>query len=69
MNTFPYDSWDAALADLGAYYTWADNDTAIKIITIIGIVMSLYWMYSFVTTETSKLDEKASELASKYRSN
>ena len=31
--------------------------------------MSLYWMYSFVTTESSKLDEKASELANKYRSN
>ena len=68
MNSFPYESWEEALAELGPYFTFADSAGIVKLITWIGIVLSLYWMYSFISVENRHLNDKASELAQKYRS-
>ena len=67
MNSFPYDSWEHARTELGAYYTFADNSSIVKVITFIGIAMSIYWMYSFMSVENKTLTEEASKLAGKYR--
>lgn len=67
MNSFPYDSWEHALTELGAYYTFADSPGIVKLITWLGIAMSIYWIYNFMSVENKNLNEEASKLAGKYR--
>ena len=37
MDTFPYADWAEALEANGAIYTWADNESAIFVLTALGI--------------------------------
>ena len=66
MNTFPFDSWEEALAEPGAYFTGGTGNAAV-ILAILGILMALYWGFWFVTNENKHLTETAERLSSKYR--
>jgi hypothetical protein len=73
MNTFPYDSWDAALeaADgTTGYFTWGPGGNfATVLITLIAIVISVYAGVTVTRRENAKLTESAERLAGKYNSN
>ena len=70
MNTFPYDSWDAALeaADgTTGYFTWGPGGNfATVLITLIAIVISVYSAVMVTRRENALLTESAERLASKY---
>jgi hypothetical protein len=66
VDTFPFDSWEEALAEGGAYFTGGTGDSAV-VLAVLGIIMSLYWGYAFVTSEAKRLDEAAAKLSDKYR--
>ena len=70
MNTFPYDSWDAALeaADgTAGYFTWGPGgNTATVIVTILGIAISVISAVLVTTRENKLLTEAADRLADKY---
>jgi hypothetical protein len=73
MNTFPYDSWDAALeaADgTTGYFTWGPGGNfATVLITLIAIVISVYAAVTVTRRENALLAESAERLAGKYNSN
>ena len=70
MNTFPYDSWDAALeaADgTTGYFTWGPGGNfATVLITLIGIVISVYAGVTVTRRENALLTESAERLSEKY---
>ena len=70
MNTFPYDSWEAALeaADgTTGYFTWGPGgNTASVIISILAIVLSVTMAVLVTTREDKVLNEAADRLADKY---
>ncbi len=72
MNTFPYDSWEAAIeaADgTTGYFTWGPGGNfATVLITLIGIVISVYSAVMVTRRENALLNESAARLADKYNS-
>lgn len=72
MNTFPYDSWEAALeaADgTTGYFTWGPGgNTASVVLAIIGIAISVIMAVMITTREDKLLNAAADQLADKYSS-
>ena len=70
MNTFPYDSWEAALeaADgTTGYFTWGPGgNTASVVLAIIGIAISVIGAVIITAREDKLLNEAADQLADKY---
>jgi hypothetical protein len=70
MNTFPYDSWEAALeaADgTTGYFTWGPGGNAASIVlAIIGIAISVATALLVTTREDKLLNHAADRLAEKY---
>ena len=72
MNTFPYDSWEAALeaADgTTGYFTWGPGgNTGSVVLAILGIAVSVISILMITSRENKLLDEAADRLADKYSS-
>ena len=72
MNTFPYDSWEAALeaADgTTGYFTWGPGgNTASVVLAIIGIAISVIMAVMITAREDKLLNDAADKLADKYGS-
>ncbi len=72
MNTFPYDSWEAALeaADgTTGYFTWGPGgNTASVVLAIIGIAVSVIMAVMITAREDKLLNDAADRLADKYNS-
>lgn len=70
MDTFPYESWDeavaAAAADGSAPYFTFGVGTTLTILTILGILMSISIGIYLVTNEARHLNHAADRLAAKY---
>ena len=70
MNTFPYDSWEAALeaADgTTGYFTFGPGgNTASVIISILAIVVSVTMAVLVTVREDKVLNEAADRLADQY---
>lgn len=71
MNTFPYESWDDALAAAAegdaSYFTFGPGgSTALIIITILAIVLMAGFMMWLANHEGHKLDDAARALQNKY---
>ena len=70
MNTFPYDSWLAALeaADgTTGYFTWGPGgNTASVVISLLAIVVSVTMAVLVTVREDKVLNEAADRLADKY---
>ena len=70
MNTFPYDSWEAALeaADgTTGYFTFGPGgNTASVIISILAIVLSVTMAVLVTVREDKVLNEAADRLADQY---
>ena len=66
MDTFPYDSWEEALADAGPYFTGGGGNSAI-VLAVLGIILSVLCAAYYTQNEDKHLNEAASRLASKYR--
>ena len=70
MNTFPYDSWEAALeaADgTTGYFTWGPGgNTASYVLAFIGIAISVVAALLVTTREDKLLNDAADRLADKY---
>ena len=72
MNTFPYDSWEAALeaADgTTGYFTWGPGgNTGSVVLAIIGIAVSVLMAVMITAREDKLLNDAADRLADKYNS-
>ncbi len=72
MNTFPYDSWEAALeaADgTTGYFTWGPGgNTASVVLAILAIAVSVIAAVMMTAREDKLLNEAADRLADKYNS-
>ena len=70
MNTFPYDSWEAALeaADgTTGYFTFGPGgNTASIVLAIIGIALSVFAGFMVTLREDRLLNHAADRLAEKY---
>ena len=70
MDTFPYDSWAEAIeaADgTTGYLTFGPGgNTAIVIISILGILLATAWMAWLTNDEESHLNEAAERLNGKW---
>lgn len=73
MDSFPYESWDeaveAAAASGGAegYFTFGPGgNTAIVIITILGIALASWWMVQLTMAEAKHMKASAAELNEKW---
>lgn len=73
MNTFPYDSWDAAIeaADgTTGYFTWGPGGNfASVLITLLAIALSIVMIVMVTRRENAILNEAAERLSDKYNSN
>ena len=70
MDTFPYESWDDAIAAAGAdgsapYFTFGVG-TGLTILTVLGIALMLMVAFYLVTNEARHLNHAADRLAQKY---
>ncbi len=72
MNTFPYDSWEAALeaADgTTGYFTWGPGgNTGSVVLAILGIAVSVVMAVMITARENKILNDAADQLADKYNS-
>lgn len=72
MNTFPYDSWEAAIeaADgTTGYFTWGPGgNTASVVLALIGIAVSVVAAMLVTVREDKLLNHAADKLADKYSS-
>ena len=72
MNTFPYDSWEAALeaADgTTGYFTWGPGgNTGSVVLAILGIAVSVIMAVMITARENKILNDAADQLADKYSS-
>jgi hypothetical protein len=70
MNTFPYDSWEAAIeaADgTTGYFTWGPGgNTASVVLALIGIAVSVVAAMLVTVREDKLLNHAADRLADKY---
>ena len=63
MDTFPYADWAEALEANGAIFTWADNESAIFVLTALGIAAFVVSLVHIIRTEDRKLNHAAARLA------
>ena len=63
MDTFPYADWAEALAENGAIYTWADNESAIFVLTALGFAAFLLSLIHLIRSEDQNLNHAAARLA------
>ena len=68
MDTFPFDSWEEALADGGAFFTWAGSQGMINLLTLLGVVAFLGGLIHMVRSEDSHLTSAARDLAARNAS-
>ena len=72
MNTFPYESWEAALeaADgTTGYFTWGPGgNTMSYVLAILGIAVSVIAAILVTVREDKLLNDAADRLADKYSS-
>ena len=70
MNTFPYDSWEAAIeaADgTTGYFTWGPGGNAMSVfLALVGIVISVGSALLVTMREDKLLNHAADRLADKY---
>ena len=67
MDTFPYESWEEALAaaqEAGeGFFTFGPGgNTATVILTILGFAATVIALVMFVTTESRNLEESAQRI-------
>ena len=63
MDTFPYENWAEALEANGPIFTWANNETAIYVLTALGVAAFLMSMIHIIRTEDRNLNHAAARLA------
>ena len=63
MDTFPYADWAEALEANGAIFTWADNESAIFVLTALGIAAFVVSLVHIIRTEDRNLNHAAARLA------
>ena len=72
MNTFPYDSWEAAIeaADgTTGYFTWGPGgNTASVVLAILAIAVSVISAFLITFREDKLLNDAADRLTDKYSS-
>lgn len=71
MDSFPYESWAEALeaaatGDAGYFTFGPGGNTAIVILTILGIVLALWWTVQVTMAENKNLNEQAKRLNKKW---
>jgi len=67
MNTFPYESWEAALEAASGYYTWGPgNNTGSIVLAWLAIIVSVVSALIITQREDKLLNEAADRLADKY---
>lgn len=73
MNTFPYESWEAALEaanGTNGYFTWGPGDNfASVLIALIAIVLSVYSAVMVTRRENALFTESVERIAGKYNNN
>ncbi len=62
MDTFPFDSWEEALADGGAFFTWAGNSGMINLLTFLGVATFVLGLVHIMRSEDRNLNHAASRL-------
>jgi len=68
VDTFPYETWEEALADADGttgYFTWA-NGTGSVVLAILGIALAVAWMLWLTNNETRHLNDRANNLNEKW---
>jgi|TARA_B100000315_G_scaffold167626_1_gene156139 hypothetical protein len=63
MDTFPYADWAEAIEANGAIFTWADNESAIFVLTALGIAAFVVSLVHIIRTEDRNLNHAAARLA------
>ena len=63
MDTFPYADWAEALEANGAIFTWAHNESAIFVLTALGIAAFVVSLVHIIRTEDRNLNHAAARLA------
>jgi len=63
MDTFPYADWAEALEANGAIFSWADNESAIFVLTALGIAAFVVSLVHIIRTEDRNLNHAAARLA------
>ena len=63
MDSFPYADWAEALEANGAIFTWADNESAIFVLTALGIAAFVVSLVHIIRTEDRNLNHAAARLA------
>jgi len=64
MDTFPFDSWEEAIADGGAFFTWAGSQGMINLLTLLGAAAFVLSLIHLIRSENSHLTSAARNLAS-----
>lgn len=67
MDTFPYDSWEEAIAAAmesgeGFFTFGPGGNTATVILTILGAIAMVVTLVTFVLTEKGRLEEQAARI-------
>ena len=65
MDTFPYADWAEAIEANGAIFTWADNESAIFVLTALGIAAFVMSLVYIIRSEDRNLNHAAARLAAK----
>ena len=67
MDSFPYETWEEALADGGenGYFTWANGSGSV-VLTILGLALAIAWLVWITMNEDSHLKHCASNLNEKW---
>lgn len=65
MNTSPIDSYEEAV-EIGAYFTWANNEFMIIAMTVLGFAFSIWAIVTFVSMEKKNLESAAARLSERY---
>lgn len=70
MNTFPYDSWEEAIAaadGTSGYFTWGPGgNTASYVLAFLAIGLAVVWTIWMVSNENRHLNEAADRLNEKW---
>ncbi len=59
MDSAPFEEWGSEVA---AYFTWADSDATVKILTLLGFLLFVASVIAFFYTENRKLVHQANTL-------
>ncbi len=62
MDTFPFDSWEEAIADGGAFFTWAGSQGMINLLTVLGVGAFLVSFIYLIRNEDRHLNSAAAQL-------